>query len=91
MDADLNIECFQRDVEYARDWGHFIALVAKTPKANTTLAAKTRRKSSSKMASEIREGLSALPVGHTGQHRAGGPEASGFGTGGESGQFRGML
>ena len=76
MDADLNIECFQRNVEYARDWGHFIALVAKTPKANTTLAAKTRRKSSSKMASEIREGMSKLPRRPSSDGGAGEPSGS---------------
>ena len=72
----FNVESFHGDAELVagnRDWLPVMALVAKTPKADTVLVAKTRRKSSPKMASEIRERLSALPGGGTGQHRAGEP------------------
>ena len=76
MDADSNVECFHCDVEFGagdRDWLSVMALVAKAPKANTALVAKTRRKSGSKVAPEIGERLLALPGGGTGQHRAGEP------------------
>ena len=75
MDADF-VEYFRCNAEFGtgnRGWLSVMALVAKAPKANTALVAKTRRKSASKMASEIGQRLLALPGGGTGQHRAGEP------------------
>ena len=72
----FNVECFWGDAEFAagnHDWLSVMARVAKAPKANTTLVAKTRRKSASKMASEIGERLSALPGGGTSQPGTGQP------------------